>query len=135
MSCELCDSDGGVLLWRDQLCRVVRPSIAGYPGFLRVIVNRHVKEMSDLDERGRVMQVVFACEVVLRTLYSPDKVNLASLGNVVPHLHWHVIARFTDDAHFPDPIWAAPRRKGKPRAVIDDRVLEAALARAIMREP
>jgi diadenosine tetraphosphate (Ap4A) HIT family hydrolase len=74
------------------------------------------------------MRVVFACETALRQLYRPDKVNLASLGNVVPHVHWHVIARFVDDAHFPDPIWAPARRAAKPRpAVMDD-----ALARAIM---
>ena len=128
MSCELCDSDGGSALWRDELCRVVRPAVEGYPGFLRVIVNRHVKEMTDLAERERLMRVVFACETALRQLYRPDKVNLASLGNVVPHLHWHVIARFVDDVHFPDPIWAPARRAAKPRpAVTDD-----ALARAIM---
>ena len=128
MSCELCDSEGGVVLWRNELCRVVRPSIDGYPGFLRVIVNRHVKEMTDLDEREHLMRVVFACETALRRVYKADKVNLASLGNVVPHVHWHVIARFADDAHFPDAIWTSPRRTAKPRtAVADD-----ALARAIM---
>jgi len=128
MSCELCDSDGGSALWRDELCRVVRPAVEGYPGFLRVIVNRHVREMTDLAERERLMRVVFACETALRQLYRPDKVNLASLGNVVPHVHWHVIARFVDDAHFPDPIWAPARRAAKPRpGVTDD-----ALARAIM---
>jgi diadenosine tetraphosphate (Ap4A) HIT family hydrolase len=128
MSCELCDSDGGAVLWRDELCRVARPAVEGYPGFLRVIANRHVKEMTDLEERTRLMQVVFACEAALRQLYNPDKVNLASLGNVVPHLHWHVIARFADDAHFPDAIWAPVRRSGKPRAAVADELL----ARAIM---
>jgi diadenosine tetraphosphate (Ap4A) HIT family hydrolase len=128
MSCDLCESDGGTLLWRDGFCRVVRPTVDGYPGFLRVIVNRHVKEMTDLEERERLMRVVFACEAALRQLYNPDKLNLASLGNVVPHLHWHVIARFSDDGHFPDAIWAAPRRPPMPRAEVKDE----ALARAIM---
>jgi len=128
MSCELCDSDAGVVLWRDDLCRVVRPLVDGYPGFLRVIVNRHAKEMTDLAERDKLMRVVFACEAALRQLYRPDKVNLASLGNVVPHVHWHVIARFADDAHFPDAIWAAPRRQAAPRPAVADE----ALARAIM---
>ena len=128
MSCELCDSDGGAVLWRDDFCRVVRPVVEGYPGLLRVIVNRHVKEMTDLGERERLMRVVFACECALRSAYGPDKVNLASRGNVVPHVHWHVIARFADDAHFPDPIWAAPRRTATPRAAVTDE----ALARAIM---
>jgi len=128
MSCELCDADGGVVLWRDDLCRAVRPAVDGYPGFLRVIVNRHAKEMTDLAERDRLMRVVFACEAALRQLYRPDKINLASLGNVVPHVHWHVIARFADDAHFPDAIWAAPRRQPAPRPAVADE----ALARAIM---
>jgi diadenosine tetraphosphate (Ap4A) HIT family hydrolase len=128
MSCELCGKDGGSVLWRDELCRVVRPAVEGYPGFLRVILNRHVKEMTDLDERERLMRVVFACESALRKLYAPDKVNLASLGNVVPHLHWHVIARFADDAHFPDAVWAAARRAAAPRISVPDNVL----ARAIM---
>ncbi|HUQ26327.1 MAG TPA: HIT family protein [Burkholderiales bacterium] len=128
MSCELCDSDGGSVLWRDDLCRAVRPAVEGYPGFVRVIVNRHVKEMTDLSERDRLMKVVFACEAALLRVYEPDKVNLASLGNVVPHVHWHVIARFADDAHFPDAIWAPARRAGKSRPAVTDDVL----ARAIM---
>jgi len=36
--------------------------------------------------------------------------NLASLGNAVPHLHWHIVPRFGDDPHFPQPIWSTPRR-------------------------
>ena len=64
----------------------------------------------------------------LRQLYKADKINLASLGNVVPHVHWHVIARFSDDGHFPDAIWATPRRQSKARAAVADE----ALARAIM---
>ena len=131
MSCELCGADGGTVLWRDEFCRVVRPAVQGYPGFLRVIVNRHVKEMTDLAERERLMRVVFACEAALRQLVQPDKVNLASLGNVVPHLHWHVIARFADDAHFPDAIWAAPRRQAKLRPPVADEVLARAIIAAL----
>jgi diadenosine tetraphosphate (Ap4A) HIT family hydrolase len=52
-------------------------------------------------------------ERALRNELQPDKINLASLGNMVPHLHWHVIARFSDDAHFPSPIWAEARRPGR----------------------
>jgi len=125
VSCELCEKDGGALLWRDDFCRVVRPAVEGYPGFVRVILNRHAKEMSDLPqpERERLMRIVFACESALAALYRPEKINLASFGNVVPHLHWHVIARFRDDAHFPEPIWAAPKRAGKERPAMTDAAL------------
>jgi len=53
-----------------------------------------------------------AVEAALRQTLKPAKINLASLGNQVPHLHWHVIPRFSDDAHFPDAVWATPRRAG-----------------------
>jgi diadenosine tetraphosphate (Ap4A) HIT family hydrolase len=118
MSCELCDSPGGELVWQNSLCRVVRVDDPYYPGFCRVILNRHVKEMADLPEHERqaLMHVVFTLEQALTTLMRPDKINLASLGNLVPHVHWHVIPRFRDDAHFPQPIWAARTREGGRRA-------------------
>jgi len=48
--------------------------------------------------------------VLVRQHLAPTKVNLASLGNVVAHVHWHVVARFDWDSHFPAPIWAPPLR-------------------------
>ena len=115
MTCPLCTGDGGEVLWRDEFCRVVLAGDADYPAFCRVILNAHIKEMSDLDvpTRDRLMAVVYAVEAALRELLNPEKINLASLGNVMPHLHWHVIPRFGDDTHFPDPFWAAPRRAGQ----------------------
>lgn len=68
-------------------------------------------------QRQHFMAVVVGVEEVLRDTLQPDKINLASLGNQVPHLHWHVIPRFTDDAHFPDPIWSTARRAGQVRKV------------------
>lgn len=129
--CPLCDGDGGPVLWRDGFCRIVRASSDDYPAFLRVILDRHVSEMTDLDEaaRARLMRAVWAAERVVRDAWRPDKVNLASFGNLVPHLHWHVIARWADDAHFPDPSWGPPRRAAARRApTIDDARLGARLA-------
>jgi diadenosine tetraphosphate (Ap4A) HIT family hydrolase len=107
VSCELCDGQGGELVWADARCRVVRIADPDYPGFCRVIWREHVKEMSDLEpgDQHHLMYVVFAVETALRRLMHPDKVNLASLGNMTPHLHWHVIPRFRDDRHFPQPVW------------------------------
>ena len=116
MACELCEGDGGIVIWRNDDCRVVRVDEPGYPGFCRAIWNKHVREMTDLtmDERARFMPVVFTVEAALRELLHPDKVNLASLGNATPHLHWHVIPRFVDDPHFPNPIWGARTRQSAP---------------------
>jgi diadenosine tetraphosphate (Ap4A) HIT family hydrolase len=120
-SCDLCRTDGGEVLWRDDFCRVVLVGDPDYPAFCRVIVHAHVREMTDLEaaERMRLMQVVFAVEAALRQVLAPDKVNLASLGNVVPHLHWHVIPRFDNDRHFPAPIWAAPARASGVAPTLD----------------
>ncbi|MCC6609965.1 MAG: HIT family protein [Burkholderiales bacterium] len=128
--CELCAGPGGTVLWRDGFCRVVAAGDPDYPGFCRVILDRHVREMTDLapEERARLMRVVFEVEAALRELLSPDKVNLASLGNAVPHLHWHVIPRFRDDRHFPAPVWAAPARAGGPDRAFDPVALAGRLA-------
>lgn len=113
MHCDLCSGPGGTLLWQDGFCRVVAVDEPGLPGFLRVVLERHVREMTDLDEaeRARLMGVVFAVEAHVRHALQPDKVNLASLGNLTPHLHWHVIPRWRDDRHFPGPVWAAPHHE------------------------
>lgn len=110
-NCELCEHQGDVvastLEWR-----VVLVDDAHYPGYCRVIWNAHMKEMSDLivKDRNLLMDIVWQVESAIREVMQPHKINLASLGNVVPHLHWHVIPRFTDDIHFPNPIWGQVER-------------------------
>lgn len=135
--CELCDAAGGHPIWEDHLCRVVRVPDADYAGFCRVIWREHRSEMSDLSvsERRHLNSVVYALEVALRELYRPIKINLASLGNVVPHLHSHVIPRFEDDRHFPNPIWADAKRPTSPvRPVVSDPDLRSALIAALAAE-
>jgi diadenosine tetraphosphate (Ap4A) HIT family hydrolase len=112
MSCDLCDTVGGKLLWQDEALRVVYVDEPGYSGYCRVIWKAHVAEMTDLDEdqRMRCLRAVFAVESLLRELLSPDKINLASLGNFTPHMHWHVIPRFRHDPHFPQAIWGERQR-------------------------
>ena len=113
MACELCNQIGGELIWKNDLVRVVRVNDPDYPGFCRVILNRHAAEMTDLlpEERQQVMNVVFSVERVLRAVLQPTKINLASFGNMVPHVHWHVIPRYANDVHFPNPVWGARQRE------------------------
>ena len=114
--CELCENIGGELLWQDERCRVVLVDDRDYPGFCRVIWGGHVKEMTDLPaaERRRLMDVVLAAENAVRQVLRPDKINLASLGNLVPHLHWHIIPRWCGDRCFPSPIWGQAQRDAQP---------------------
>lgn len=112
MSCALCEQDGGEVIFRNDFLRVVLVEDADYPGFCRVICNAHIREMTDLEiaQRSQLMMTVCKVEQAIRDVLHPDKINLASLGNMTPHLHWHVIPRYRDDRHFPQAIWAAPQR-------------------------
>ena len=120
--CELCTGAGGREIHDDGRLRVVIVDDTNYPGFVRVIWNAHVREMTDLApaDRAHLMHVVFAVERVQRAVLAPYKMNVASLGNMTPHLHWHLIPRFADDAHFPGPIWAE-RQRTTPEAILSAR--------------
>lgn len=110
--CTLCETEGGLPVFRGGRFRVIRAEEAGFPAFYRLIWNDHVAEFSDLPpaDRTHCMDAVICIEQVLRQQLQPIKINLATLGNVVPHLHWHVIARFAWDSHFPAPVWAGAVR-------------------------
>jgi len=132
--CPLCAEDGGTVLWRNAQLRVIRVNDPDYPGFCRIVWQAHVREMSDLApaERQQLMAAVFAVESVIRELFAPDKINLASFGNMVPHLHWHVIPRWRDDRHFPEPVWGQVQRQATAlRPQVADAVLGTALAAAL----
>ncbi len=124
-SCVLCRPTGEDIIWQNKRCRIILVGDADYPSFCRVIWNKHAREMTDLtkSQRDHFLEAIYAVEQTLRDLLQPKKLNLASLGNQVPHLHWHVIPRFEDDAHFPDPIWASRQRAGKPHAIDKDQLV------------
>ena len=110
MSCVFCEhsSRGSekVILSND-VCRVILVADKYYPGYIQIISNSHVKELTDLssDNALIVFNTILHMEKTIRKIFNPDKVNIASLGNVVPHLHWHIIPRYFNDRHFPNPVW------------------------------
>ena len=112
-NCPLCTADGGALVWRGDKLRVIRAAEQGFPAFYRVVWNDHAAELSDLSATDRIvcMDAVALVERVLREQLAPTKINLAALGNMVAHLHWHVIARYDWDSHFPASVWAAAQRE------------------------
>ena len=123
--CALCESAGGRLVWQGPKFRVIHADEEGFPGFYRVVWQAHVAEFSDLGgaDRAACMAAVAAVEQAVRDHLRPDKVNLAALGNLVPHLHWHVIARYGWDSRFPAPVWAPPQRQAPPDRVAGLRAL------------
>ena len=110
-----------------------------YVGYCRVIWGTHVREMTDLAaaERQHCLRVVCAVEQAQRTVLKPHKINLASFGNVTPHLHWHVIPRFEDDPHFPNSVWGERQRPGHAARNTSDLVsrLRTALAAGLAQPP
>jgi diadenosine tetraphosphate (Ap4A) HIT family hydrolase len=106
--CALCSQVGGELVWQNDLLRVIMVDEPHFVGFVRVVWQAHVSEMTDLPvaQRSLLMTTVCLVEDVMRRVLQPTKVNLASLGNMTPHLHWHVIPRFAQDVNFPNPVWA-----------------------------
>jgi diadenosine tetraphosphate (Ap4A) HIT family hydrolase len=132
--CELCINPGGDVVYRHDKYRVVLIADAHYPGFCRVIWNAHVKEMTDLPDfdRALLMDAVWKVEQAVRDVMRPDKINVASLGNVVPHMHWHVIPRYADDAHFPNPVWAEIKRTPDSSALARRKALLPKLRAAIL---
>jgi diadenosine tetraphosphate (Ap4A) HIT family hydrolase len=111
-SCRLCREEGGALVWSGADCRIVQVSDTSLPGFCRVIWHHHIAEMSALNhaQRNLLMRVVVGVEEIVANTMKPLKINLASLGNQVPHLHWHIIPRYEDDPYFPDSIWSEKHR-------------------------
>lgn len=106
-SCFFCHNIGGEALFNNDLFRIVEVKDKNYPGYLRVVLNNHIKELTDLSEEDNltIYRAVMKCEQIVRKLFSPEKINLASFGNMTPHVHWHIIPRFLGDLHFPNPTW------------------------------
>jgi diadenosine tetraphosphate (Ap4A) HIT family hydrolase len=123
-SCALCQPCTSLILWQDDFCRVVLLNDTDYPAYCRVELLEHIKEMSDLppQQRARMMKVVFAVETAIREVIQPDKINLASLGNKTPHIHWHVIPRFENDKHFPNSHWGEVVNECKAKLLDDSTV-------------
>ena len=111
-NCALCSSQKYPIIWANNLLRIVLINDQNYRGYCRVDLINHVKEMVDLDEetRNEFMGVIFQMEKYIKEYLQPDKINLASLGNITPHLHWHIIPRYLSDNHFPDSIWSEKKR-------------------------
>jgi diadenosine tetraphosphate (Ap4A) HIT family hydrolase len=133
--CELCELAASLKVVANDKFSVILANEANYPGFARVIWNAHVREVSDLADEDRLLlnEAVFKLEQAVREVMQPLKVNVASLGNVVPHLHWHVIPRYADDAHFPAPVWAQAVRVTDEAVLERRRALVPELKRAIER--
>ena len=84
-----------------------------FPGYCFVYTKSHVTELFHLDEkvRNQVMAEVTAVAKALYELLKPDKINYELLGNMAPHMHWHIVPRRSTDALWPRPHWSEPHQE------------------------
>ena len=89
------------------LCRVLLMNDASYPWLILVPRRPGLSEMHDVAEadRAQLMAEIDRASHALKTMFKADKINVGALGNMVPQLHLHVIARFKSDPAWPGPVW------------------------------
>ncbi len=112
------------------LCRVLLMNDASYPWLILVPRRPGLSDFHDVppQDMPQFVDEIGGASRALQTSLRPDKINVAALGNMVPQLHLHVIARFTSDAAWPGPVWGAREPVPYEPAALQERValLEAA---------
>ncbi len=83
--------------------------------WLKIFAKQPCKEWSECDEdtKAQILRAIDIIERAMLDFYNPDKINIASFGNMLPQVHWHVQARFASDSYFPDPVWGKKRREAQ----------------------
>lgn len=125
MTCELCINKHPNEIWRNDFCYVIDAKDSLIPGYIRVVLNNHIAEMSDLTQAQRhyIMDIVNCVEISMREVMNPKKINLAAFGTMVPHLHWHIIAHYEDDSFYPASTWSEKKRDTRQEILTQRRLL------------
>ncbi|MEH6529201.1 MAG: HIT domain-containing protein [Porticoccus sp.] len=107
-----------------ELCQLLIHKDANYPWFILVPKRPKVTEVYHLSEQDRMQLMKESCMLAeaLVDVFSPDKINIATLGNMVPQLHIHHVARYTTDVAWPNPIWGAMSAKDYPQTELVHRI-------------
>jgi len=116
MNCPMCrrwQEEPDLRIVELDLCYVQLNPDQFFPGYTLVFSKEHVTELFHLDSktRGALMEEVNRTAAALHRVFAPAKMNYELLGNMVPHMHWHLIPRFADDPLWPRPIWSEPHRE------------------------
>jgi diadenosine tetraphosphate (Ap4A) HIT family hydrolase len=108
------------------LCRVLLMNDAQYPWLILVPRRQDVAELFQLSrvDQQQLLEEANSVAAALAGHFNADKMNLAALGNVVPQLHIHVIARFRDDPAWPRPVWGVQPPQAYADAALHQRLVE-----------
>jgi diadenosine tetraphosphate (Ap4A) HIT family hydrolase len=98
---------------RLKLSRVLLMNDSSIPWLILVPERQGLQEVYELsiEDRCVLIEEIAAASEIIRQLYSPDKINIGALGNLVPQLHIHVIGRFRTDRAWPGPVWGAGKAR------------------------
>jgi diadenosine tetraphosphate (Ap4A) HIT family hydrolase len=124
-TCPMCaGADSGLFLADLPSSRIILQNDGDFPGYCILQYKRHVTELHELsrEERAQWVEDVAAVATAVQNVCEPYKINYAVLGNLVPHLHCHVIPRRPDDGCWGQPIWARPA--GSERRLTADEYFE-----------
>ena len=83
--------------------------------WIKLFSQKPYKEMSDAPKilRYKIYETINTIETLMLEYFQPEKINIASFGNYLPHLHWHIMARYKNDSYFPEPMWGEKQRESK----------------------
>ena len=81
--------------------------------WLKIFTNESIKEFSHCNDETKkeIWKYLDIIEKEMLNYFKPDKINIASFGNYVPHVHFHIMARFKEDSYFPEPMWGKKQRE------------------------
>ncbi|MEZ5529750.1 MAG: HIT domain-containing protein [Porticoccaceae bacterium] len=106
------------------LCRLLLHRDANYPWFILVPRQEDLSEIYHLSEMDRQQLIRESCQLAeaLVDVFSPDKINIATLGNMVPQLHMHHVVRYKNDGAWPNPIWGAQPPRDYSEQMLQERL-------------
>jgi diadenosine tetraphosphate (Ap4A) HIT family hydrolase len=115
-NCPMCsrwDSDADLRIAELPHSYVILNRDQFFPGYTLLFTKVHATELFHLDRDARtgLMEELSSVAEALCTIYTPAKINYELLGNMVPHIHWHIVPRFTSEPLWPRPIWAEPHEE------------------------
>lgn len=104
--------------------------------WLKIFTVHPYKEMSEVPKniRYEIYEMLDTIEKSMIAFYSPAKINIASFGNYMPHVHWHIMARFAEDSYYPEPMWGKKQRESSLELVSLDLFLDDLLMKLREKE-
>lgn len=105
--------------------------------WLKIFTQTQRKEFSECtrEEKETIWECLDIIEKEMLAYFKPDKINIASFGNMLPHVHWHIMARYKNDTYFPEPMWGAKQREGVAKVAPMEPFLEKLLKELASRLP